>query len=42
MESNLQDLEVVDLGDARDLTQGMFTMHREEDSLAFPYRALPS
>ena len=41
MESTLQDLEVVDLGDAKQLTKGPYTTDLEEDSLGMIHRAQP-
>lgn len=38
MESTLQDLEVVDLGDAKELTKGFHTLVKEEDSGGMIYR----
>lgn len=38
MDRSLEELEVVDLGDAKDLTQGEHTQDLEEDSSWMPYR----
>jgi hypothetical protein len=35
------DLELVDLGDAKEVTKGMHTNLPEEDSLTTPYRQQP-
>ena len=41
MERTLQDLEVVDLGDAKELTKGPHTPQLEEDSLGMIHREQP-
>jgi hypothetical protein len=38
MERNLEDLEVVDLGDAKELTKGDHSLVKEEDNGGFIYR----
>lgn len=41
MERTLQDLEVVELGDAKELTKGPHAPDLEEDNLGMIYREQP-
>lgn len=39
MDNALQELELVDLGDAKEATKGIYTLEVEEDSGGMIYRA---
>lgn len=41
MEQDLEELQCVDLGDAKDLTRGIHTMFLSEDNLSMIYREEP-
>jgi hypothetical protein len=41
MQRTLEDLEVVDLGDAKEVTKGPYTTALEEDSLGQIHKAQP-
>lgn len=41
MEQDLEDLQLIDLGDAKEMTKGPFTMVIDEDNLQMNRKPLP-